>query len=83
MASWQMAPIRQGGAALLIVLATGTGAAAAELDAFGQDQAAFSAGVGRTSRRASASAAQASALAGTPGSARHAGRVLRPDGHQR
>jgi hypothetical protein len=78
MASWQISrlPIRQGGAALLIVLAVATGTLAlSQRQSWTrsvQDQAAFSAGSDvhvQTSQPLSA--AQASALAGTPG-VRHA-----------
>lgn len=78
MASWQISrqPIRQGGAALLIVLAVATGTLAlAQRDSWtgsDHDQAAFSAGAEvRVQTSAPLSAAQAGALAQAPG-VRHA-----------
>ncbi|MGD0606309.1 MAG: ABC transporter permease [Streptosporangiaceae bacterium] len=78
MASWQISrqPIRQGGAALLIVLATATGTLAlAQRDSWtgsDHDQAAFNTGADvRVQLGAPLSAAQAGALAQAPG-VRHA-----------
>ena len=78
MASWQISrlPLRQGGAALLIVLAVATGTLAlAQRQSWTrsvQDQAAFSVGADvRVQASQPLTAAQASALAGTPG-VRHA-----------
>jgi hypothetical protein len=78
MASWQISrlPIRQGGAALLIVLAVATGTLAlSQRQSWTrsvQDQAAFSAGADvRVQASQQLSPAQASAVAGTPG-VRHA-----------
>ena len=91
MASWQISrlPIRQGGAALLIVLAVATGTLAlSQRQSWTrsvQDQAAFSAGADvRVQTSQPLTAAQASALAGTPG-VRHAMPVasFAADGHQR
>ena len=74
MASWQISrqPIRQGGAALLIVLATATGTLAlAQRQSWTRsdhDQAAFGAGADvRVETSQPLSAAQAAALAGVPG----------------
>jgi hypothetical protein len=74
MASWQISrlPIRQGGAALLIVLAVATGTLAlSQRQSWTrsvQDQAAFSAGADvRVQASQPLSAGQASAVAGTPG----------------
>ena len=78
MASWQISrlPIRQGGAALLIVLAVATGTLAlSQRQSWTrsvQDQAAFSAGADvRVQASQPLTAGQASAVAGTPG-VRHA-----------
>ena len=74
MASWQISrlPIRQGGAALLIVLAVATGTLAlSQRQSWTrsvQDQAAFSAGADvRVQASQPLSAGQAAAVAGTPG----------------
>jgi hypothetical protein len=74
LASWQISrqPIRQGGAALLIVLAVGTAALALSQrqswTRSGQDQAAFGVGADvRVQASEPLSAAQAGALARTPG----------------
>ena len=84
LASWQISrqPIRQGGAALLIVLAVATGTLAlAQRQSWTRsdhDQAAFSAGADvRVETSQPLSAAQAAALVRTAGgAARHAGRGL-------
>ena len=74
MASWQISrqPIRQGGAALLIVLAVATGTLAlSQRQSWTrsvQDQAAFSAGADvRVQASQPLTAGQAAAVAGTPG----------------
>ena len=91
MASWQISrlPIRQGGAALLIVLAVATGTLALSQR---QSWTRFGPGPGRVQPRGrtcgSRPASRSRRRRRRPGrdaggAARHAGRDLRPDGHQR
>ena len=90
LASWQISrqPIRQGGAALLIVLAVATGTLALSQrqswTRSDHDQAAFSAGADvRVDTSQPLSAAQAAALVrAARGAARHAGRDVRAVGQQ-
>ena len=90
LASWQISrqPIRQGGAALLIVLAVATGTLALSQrqswTRSDHDQAAFSAGADvRVDTSQPLSAAQAAARGpAARGAARHAGRDVPADGQQ-